>query len=93
MNRKQLGRTGIDGHNLILHLIRDQLPQTSAARSSVQDLGEHLHAREGRDAQEGNGESGRGVWEQGEMRLLRRFRAHARFSSFLGRCGAGGSVV
>ena len=59
----------------------------------LQDHGEHLHACEGRDAEEGDGEYGRSVREQGKMRLLLRFRANARFSSFWGRCGAGGSVV
>ena len=43
---------------------------------------EHLHPRAGRDAEEGDGEHGRGVWEQGEVRLLRRIRANARFFRF-----------
>ena len=32
----------------------------------LQDHGEHLHARAGRDAEEGDGEHGRSVREQGE---------------------------
>ena len=33
----------------------------------LQDRSEHLHARAGRDAPEGDGESGRGVREQGDV--------------------------
>jgi hypothetical protein len=48
----------------------------------LQDHGEHLHARPGRDALESDGEYGRDVWSKGEGAEVRKFRAGARFSSF-----------
>ena len=48
----------------------------------LQDHGEHLHQRPGRDAEESDGEHGGGVWKQGEGAELREIRADARISSF-----------
>ena len=48
----------------------------------LQDHGEHLHPRAGRDAEEGDGEHGGGVREHGEGVDLRGFRADARLLFF-----------
>ncbi len=56
------------GFDLMYKSLEESLDEDRGPHG-LQNHGEHLHARKGRDAEEGDGEHGGGVWEQGEMRL------------------------